>query len=144
MIMNLYKFYNNDDLDYSKQLTPEFIWKMSYPNDMEYILKHKHLFTRSNFYAYNIARLTSSPFPDGEDVIGQNSETAINYAFDVLNDVFPKGENIISTDAMFSYMYARDLLKGRFYKAEKTFKHSEYWDKYLKMLSRLNIDTSDL
>ena len=142
--MNLYKFYNNDDLDYSKQLTPEFIWKISYPNDIGFILKHKHLFASSNFYAYNLARLTSKPFPEGENAIGQKSETAINYAFDVLNDVFPKGENSISTDAMFSYMYARELLKGRFHKAEKTLENSEYWDKYLKLLSRLNIDTSDL
>lgn len=70
------------------------------------------------FVAYNYAINKNAPFPEGEDAIAKNANTAYNYSAFILGKRFPKGEDAISKDTSIAYKYAYEVLRSRFPKGE--------------------------
>ncbi len=82
-------------------------------------------------YAYEYARFViEGRWPEVEDIIKTNPESAYYYAKDVIKGRWPEAEDIIKTDSRSAYWYARDVIVGRWIEAEEYIKTDPEWTYY--------------
>lgn len=128
--MDLYKFYNGDELLYKEydalERIPKYFWKKLLRKPEELIKREKYI-ALDPFYALQYAiSIKKGPWPEGEDAIATSPEHALEYATHVLRGRFKKGEKAIATDAEVATYYADVIIDGRFPGAEPTILKDPY------------------
>ena len=103
--MNLYKFHTDpQSLLYGNSAPdqlPQLFWP-KYRNNHEELKKRQGAIAKSREYSLKYA-LKYGPFPAGEPAIATDTNSAYEYAIDVLKGPFRMGEEAISQSAKFSF-----------------------------------------
>lgn len=84
------------------------------PKQLETVLNDPYL-----AYNYMLRHGRNQPWPEAEDGLAKDAETANLYAEFYIRGRFPKGEKTIAKDRWIAIDYAQNVLKGRFPAAEK-------------------------